>query len=145
MNQPVIYNRFNPQTTQQIESNCGIDKVVRIGYTPLAERVKTIIRQADQLYALKATDFDDLTNVDPNADDLMDSVITANEFDSFQYLSMIQDIQEDIQKRNEILEQKAKAEQDAFEKWRLEQAELNNKIAEELDEPEKPQDSDVEE
>lgn len=129
-----IFTRFNLVSQPNEEYNSGVDKVVRIGFTPLAERVKTIIRQADESFALKATDFDDLTQVDPNSDELMDNVITSNEFDKFQYLEMLNDINQDIQRRNEILEAREKEKQAEYEAWLLKQSELeSNKTTAEPD------------
>lgn len=129
-----ISSRFKFVSQPNEEVNSGVDKVVRIGFTPLAERVKTIIRQADESFALKATDFDDLTQVDPNSDELMENVITSNEFDKFQYLEMLNDINQDIQRRNEILEAREKEKQAEYEAWLLKQSELeSNKTTAEPD------------
>lgn len=123
--------RFDSCEVSNEEKNNGLDKVVRIGYTSMAERVKTIIRQADENFALKMSDFDDLQLMSDNFDtDEMNDVITSNEFDKFQYLKMVQSIQEATQERQEILAQQEAEKMKAYEDWLKSQSELSENVKE---------------
>lgn len=117
--------RFQSAGKSNLEFNNGLDKVVRIGYTSLAERVKVIIRQADENFALKMSDFDDMQKVDFDADEMLD-VITSNEFDQFQYLSMVKDIQQAQLERQQILAQREEEQRKAYEAWLAQQSGLAN-------------------
>lgn len=117
--------RFESAGKSNLEQNNGLDKVVRIGYTSLAERVKVIIRQADENYALRMSDFDDMQNVDFDVDEMLD-VVTSNEFDNFQYLEMVKDIQTAQLERQQILEQREEEQRKAYEAWLTQQSGLAN-------------------
>lgn len=116
--------KYESAGVSNVEENCGLDKVVRIGYTSLAERVKTIIRQADEAFALRMSDFDDLQKIDFENDE-MDDVVTSNEFDKFQYLSMVKEIQQATLERQEILAQREEEQRARYEAWLQKQSEIN--------------------